>query len=457
MSLIRKISKEPNFLNLVSNFSNSLFGIGSFALLTRSFPIDIFGQWVLYITAGNFIDMFRFGITNTAVVRYLSGVDENERIKFIGSNALIGLIATIVLSVIILLSYFIFYQPIVSLGYEIFFLWYPLASFTNLPFNTAVVVLQADQRFAKLLWIKGLNSGGFFILLLANYLFFQLSLIQVVWVQIVINIITSGICMVNGWDGIRHVLNASTEATKKILHFGKYTTFTIVGTNLLRSADTIIISLSPLGTAAVALYSIPMKLTELQQIPLRSFAATAFPKMSKSSIQGKVNEVKGIFYSYSGSITILFIVISFFVFLFAEFFVLLLGGEQYLGTDPITGFNATVIVRIFCIYGLLLPIDRITGIALDSINRPDMNLIKVVYMVVTNIIGDLIAVFLFKSLEAIAIASIIFTGIGVWVGYYFLNKELNIRFRLIFKEGLHFYKTIFFKIKAMRLNQLLNH
>jgi hypothetical protein len=78
-------------------------------------------------------------------------------------------------------------------------------------------------------------------------------------------------------------------------------------------------------------------------------------------------------------------------------------------------------------------------------------------MVVTNIIGDLIAVFLFKSLEAIAIASIIFTGIGVWVGYYFLNKELNIRFRLIFKEGLHFYKTIFFKIKAMRLNQLLNH
>jgi O-antigen/teichoic acid export membrane protein len=52
-------------------------------------------------------------------------------------------------------------------------------------------------------------------------------------------------------------------------------------TNLLRSADTLIISLSPMGSAAVALYSIPLKLTELQQIPLRSFVATAFPKMSK--------------------------------------------------------------------------------------------------------------------------------------------------------------------------------
>jgi hypothetical protein len=35
------------------------------------------------------------------------------------------------------------------------------------------------------------------------------------------------------------------------------------------------------------------------------------------------------------------------------------------------------IVRVFSVYGLLLPIDRMTGVGLDSINRPKINAIKV--------------------------------------------------------------------------------
>ena len=85
--------------------------------------------------------------------------------------------------------------------------------------------------------------------------------------------------------------------------------------------------------------------------------ATAFPKMSKASIQGKVQEVKELFYTYSGAMSYLFVGISLFTFVFADFFVLILGGQQYLVTDPVTGFNTANIVRIFPLYGLLLPID----------------------------------------------------------------------------------------------------
>jgi hypothetical protein len=48
----------------------------------------VFGEWVLFIAAGSFVEMFRFGITNTGLIRYLSGADNATRIKFIGSNAL---------------------------------------------------------------------------------------------------------------------------------------------------------------------------------------------------------------------------------------------------------------------------------------------------------------------------------------------------------------------------------
>jgi O-antigen/teichoic acid export membrane protein len=444
---LNKIVREDNFLSLSGNLIIAIFGITSFAILARSFSVNEFGQWVLFISAGSFIEVFRFGITNTALIRYLSGADDNQRIKLIGSNALIGLGSTIVVVILLLLSNLIFHQAIQHSGYELFFNWYPFLAFINLPWNNALVVLQADRKYGKILILKALNSVPFFLVLLVNYFYFKMTLVEVVWAMLLINIITSFMSILKGWDGLKNIFKASAETNKTLLHFGKYTTFTLVGTNLLRSADTLIISLSPLGSSAVALYSIPMKLTELQQIPLRSFVATAFPKMSKASIQGKMEEVREHFYAYAGALTFLFIFTGLFTFVFADLFVLFLAGKKYLQTDPVSGFNAVSIVRVFSLYGLLLPIDRMTGIGLDSINKPNINALKVLFMVIANIIGDLIAIFIFKSLIMVAIGSIFFTILGIWIGMYFLNKELVLSYSEIFVKGINFYKSIFYKLQ----------
>jgi O-antigen/teichoic acid export membrane protein len=197
-----------------------------------------------------------------------------------------------------------------------------------------------------------------------------------------------------------------------------------------------------MGTAAVALYSIPMKLVELQQIPLRSFVATAFPKMSKASLLGKLQEVRHLFYTYSGAMTYLFAFISLITFVFADYLVLILGGNRYMGIDPVTGASAAMIVRIFSIYGLLLPIERMTGIGLDSVNRPDLNFYKVIFMTIFNVIGDLVAVFVFKSIAGVAVGSILFTLFGVWIGYYFLDKQIGLERSKIFSSGIDFYRTL---------------
>jgi O-antigen/teichoic acid export membrane protein len=444
---VNKIIREANFLSLAGNLTIALFGFLGFALLARTFSVDKFGEWVLFIAGSTFLEMFRFGITNTGIIRYLSGVSTKDREKYIGSNGLIGLVATFGIIVILYAFYAAFPEPIQNAGYGLFFSWYPILALLNLPINTALVIMQADMHFGRIFVVRLINNGGFFLFILANYLFFDLSLTHLVWALLFVNMITSAICIFQGWDGLRHIGKATGKTNRVLLDFGKYTTFTLIGTNLLRSADTFIISLSPMGTAAVALYSIPMKLTELQQIPLRSFAATAFPKMSKASIQGSIDEVKKYFYTYSGAMTYLFIGISLVTFIFADFLVLLLGGSQYLGTDPVTGFNTATIVRIFSIYGLLLPIDRMTGVGLDSINRPGKNFIKVLFMVIANIIGDLIAVFIFKSLAAVAVASIVFTLIGVWIGYRFLDHDLNLNHKAVFIEGISFYEKMFYKIR----------
>ena len=433
----------------MGNLTISFFGIVGFALLARSYQMEVFGEWVIFVSSAAFIEMFRFGIINTAIIRYLAGVEDEERTRFIGSNGLIGIIATISISSVLYIIHFGFYTAIHTSPYKLFFDWYPLLALINLPLNTALVIMQADLKFGKILLIRTLQSGGFFLVLVVNYFYFEFTLLQLVWAYVLIDAFTSLVCMSNGWTGLRFIPKADKTTISTLLNFSKYTTFTLIGTNLLRSADTFILSFSPLGAAAVALYSIPMKLTELQQIPLRSFAATAFPKMSKASIQGKIEEVKEIFYTYTGAMTILFLFISFFIFIFADFFVLILGGKHYIGTDPVTGFNAATIMRIFTIYGILLPLDRMTGIGLDSVNKPNINFIKVLYMVIANIIGDIIAIFIFKSLSLVAVATIFFTIIGCYIGFHYMDKEISLSFRKIFQRGIIFYKLIFKDFKRI--------
>lgn len=451
--MLKKIVREDNFLSLTGNIVIAILGISGFALLARSLSLDVFGEWVLFVTGGSFVEMFRFGITNTGLIRFLSGADESSRAKLIGSNTLIGLGATILIGVIMVSCYTFFNEAISKSGYNLFFKWYPLLAFLNLPWNNALVVLQADRKYAKILLIKSINSGLFFVVILVNFFFIKMELNDLVVALLVINGFTSLITVVLGWDGTMLITKASRKTNRTLLDFGKYTTFTLIGTNLLRSADTLIISLSPMGNAAVALYSIPLKLTELQQIPLRSFVATAFPKMSKASVQGRVKEVRELFYTYSGALTYLFVIMSLFTFVFADFLVLILSGEQYLKVDPVTGFNVVDIVRVFSIYGLLLPIDRMTGIGLDSVNKPNINAIKVFVMVAANLIGDVIAIFVFKSLILVAVASILFTLIGIWMGMYFLNKELTLSYKEIFSSGIQFYEIMFHKLTKNKFSK----
>ena len=432
---IKHIIFNQDFLSLLGNLVYAVLGFVSFLILTRSFPKDVFGEWVLFITAANFVEMFRFGITRTAIVRFLSGANETEKEKLIGANWFIGIVLTVLIVIIIFIVNLFFSENIKPSGFGMFFMWYPLYAVLNLPFNNALTVLQAKLQFGKILKLRTINILLFDAFLLANLLYLKLDITTVLVVFLILTAFTSVISLINKWDGVYLLGKSDKKTVNKILDFGKYTTGTLIGSNLLKSADTFIIGMSPfLGTAGVALYSVPLKLTEVMEIPLRSFAATAFPKMSKASIENNLEKVKSLFYKYAGSLTLLFIPFSIFNFIFAEFFVTVLGGVEYIETANI--------YRVFCLYGLILPLDRFTGVGLDAINKPKQNFYKVVFMVVANIVGDLIAVFVFQSVFYVALITILMTFVGIVVGYYYFNKEVKLSISKIFTEGLSFLRNI---------------
>jgi O-antigen/teichoic acid export membrane protein len=445
INLIKRITKENNFLSLASNGLVAGFGVLGIIILTRSLSKDSFGEWILFLTGTSFIEMFRFGITKIAIIRFLSGTKDDERKKLIGSNWLIGLSATLIIVVIVWGLQLIFTEQIDQSGFSLFFIWYPILSIVNLPFNNALTILQADQKFDKMLFLSSFNTGGFIVFLTINYFFFHYGITTIVIAHLSVNLITSIICMISKWDGISYFFHANKTTNKLILNFGKYTTGTLIGSNLLKSSDHVIIGLSPfLGTAGVALFSIPLKLIELIEVPLRSFVATAFPKISKASLENDTEEVKKLFYTYSGAVTFLVFGIVIVCFIFAEQLVVILGGDEYL--------EAANIFRVFLIYGLLISIDKFTGVTLDSINKPRQNFYKVVYMAIANIIGDLIAVFVLHEIFPqwgvttlllwVATVTILTTLVGLFFGFRFLNKEIPIKIKNIFISGWSFYRGL---------------
>ncbi|MEI7490926.1 MAG: hypothetical protein WCK92_05985 [Bacteroidota bacterium] len=449
-----KIVKDANFLSFAGNLSTALAGLFSFMILLRMLSIHDFGIWILFTTPASLIDMLRFGVTKEALVRYLSGSNTEERKYYLGSAWVVGLLILAGITVILWTVALLIPHALQESGYSLFFTWYPLLGLVTLPWNYAWSIFQADIDFGKILWIRFFNLCSFLVIIFFAYLFIKIDVKTVVLIYIATNLATSLFCVIRKWTGLQYIRHISKEKVVDILKYGRYSMATRIGSSLLKGADSFIISFSAfMGPASVAIYAIPLKYIEFIEIPLLSFATTAFPKLSKMSMENNKEGFKRIYYAYTGPIVYIFILIAAISLVLNKYFILILGGAKYLTTSP----HITYVLMVFILYGMLMPLDRFTGVALDSLNRPDKNFQKVAVMTIANILGDVFAIFglhyLFPSMPPItillfvAIASIVFSVIGLFIGYHFLKKEIDISFTLIFSKGFAFYKELNKRLK----------
>ena len=449
-----KILKDANFLSFAGNLSTALAGLFSYMILLRMLSIHDFGIWVLFTTPASLIDMLRFGITKEALVRYLSGSSTEDRKLYLGSAWMVGLIILAIITVLLWALILIIPKPLVDSGYSLFFIWYPLLGLVTLPWNYAWSIFQADVDFGKIFKIRFFNLCSFLVIILFAYLYIKIDVAIVVLIYIATNFATSMYCIVKKWTGLQYFRSVSREKVMDILKYGRYSMATRIGSSLLKGADSFIISFSAfMGPASVALYAIPLKYVELIEIPLLSFATTAFPKLSKLSMEKDAEGFKRVFYAYTGPLVYFFFGVALISLILNKYFILFLGGAKYLNTSP----GITYVLMVFILYCTMLPLDRFTGVALDSLNRPDKNFQKVIVMTTANILGDIGAVFglhyFFPGMAAVtillfvALASVVFSVIGLFIGYYFLKKEIDISFGTIFRKGFIFYRGFYKRLK----------
>ena len=448
MSNLRKIFHNDNVLSLLGNLTVTVFGIASFMLLTRSLSLNLFGQWSLYVSASTLLEMLRSGLTRVALIRFLSGANADEKQMVLGSNWVISIALTFVLSTALLAIRFLFRETIDHSSFALFFQWYPLIAFANLALQNSLSQLQAEQKFSRILCLRALDSGLFVMVLSVNLVVICAVISFIIMAYLLIALIASAAGMIMTRDGLAAIRRANVKTVKELLHFGKYTLGTLIGTNLLKSTDAFLIGMSPvLGAAGVAMYSVPLKMIEMLEIPLRSMVATAYPRIAAAARGGQRDKIKSTFYDYTGFTMILFVPILLAGTVAAPWFIILLAGPDYL--------SAVFLFRIFCVYGLFLPFDRFAGVVLDAINRPNLNFFKVLFMAAINLLGDVIAVFYFASLELVATATILMTVCGVLWGYYYLHREFGLSVRALLIAGLGKWQQTFSLVHKRPIHESL--
>jgi O-antigen/teichoic acid export membrane protein len=299
--------------------------------------------------------------------------------------------------------------------------WFGLSLVITLPFNVAIWILQAEQRFDRILYLRLLNQGSFIVLVFSLYLLKEVNLTRVIQAFLGSSLLSSVVVVATGWARLGAVRHRTPEVVRELFHFGKFSFGTFLCSNLLRSSDTFIIKFM-LGPAALAVYNLPQRLLEIIEIPLRSGLGTAMPSMSAAVNRKRDDEVVELLKKYTGFLTLLFIPIVVGVLVFADVIVGLVGGGKYVATE------AANLYRILIVCSLLFPLERFLGVTLDIIGRPQLNLVKVVLALAVNVVADIACIHFTRSIYGAAWASVFTLLASTAYGYFVLRRFIPINF-----------------------------
>ena len=444
MRNVRNTLDNKHFLSLLGNGIMSVMSMATVAILCRAISIEAFGAWVFFQSILILLDTVRSGFITTAFIKFYTGVNKERADQIEGSAWYIAIYITAALSAVNVMALLLL-PYIHNEGLVFIVRWFAICFWCMLPYFIGTCVLQANQRFDRLLVIRFINQVSFIIAIIYLAVVTDISLSHIVFAYAGSFLLAGVFCMAKGWIHIGTLGLRTRETVLELFHFGKYTVGTTISANLFRTSDTLIINFL-LGPAALAVYNIGQRLMELVEIPLRSFAATGMPEMAASYNQDNKPAVISIMKKYAGMLTIGLVPACLLAVALADVAIAIIGGGKYMNTE------AANVFRLFMTFALLYPADRFFALTLDVVHLPKINFYKVLLMLTANVFFDLMGILIFKNIYGIALATFFPIIIGTIVGFWALNKYyLKFTFFDIYLSG---YQSIIIWLKEQRIKFL---
>jgi len=445
IATIKKYLRQSgNIQSLTGNVVYASFSLVLFLLLVRHVGKELYGEWVIFMTVASIADLFRTGLAGTGAIRKISISQGIDRSRQVASSYYLAIFSTGAITLVFLMAGLILRHYNSDSFYYKVFLYYPMLGIANLSLNQALQYSQGAQDFKRVMIVR--SAGGLLNLLIPGlYIFYgMISFEGLVISYTIASLAISLFTLSTGWDGSRKLGYFNINSIRELSRFGKYATLSTLSSSLLRSSDAIIISLAPLmGASAVAIYAIPFKVVELVEIPLRSFTATVYPKLSRAIREGP-EQFNRILYQYLTYTIVLLFPVLLSLMIFPDTFLKFMGGTEYADSLKVQ----KQILSLLLLYILLLPLDRYLGMALFALDKPRANFTKIIYMLSANVVLDLLAVFVFRSLVGVAAASLFFTIIGIIVGKRMIFVESGFRLSKLISGFEDIYYSMILSIKS---------
>lgn len=404
---------------LAGNIGGAGLGFLSFVFLAQYLTQEQFGKWLLYLAGFSLFEMLRTGVIYQALVQKLT-TNSNEAIQkaFLGGAWWVMIYFSSVVSLFLWVIHLFFSEQIHQIQMELFFQAYPIALWAILPMNMTMWRANAEQKFR--LWsLFQILPNALFLIFIPFVVYLQLNLYEIVIGHTFFRGLLSVFYL--RYSAIHTLWLRSTLAIKQLMNYGKYSLLSTLGTHLLKSSDVFIVGYF-WGAKSVALYNLPLKLIELAEIPLRAFSFTAFPQLAQSFGKGDIPKTlqllkSNLIFSYVAALPLIIGMLF-----FSNQLVVWVGGVDYQ--------ESVWIFRLFLIYLCILPLDRLLGVTLDSVNLPNVNSQKVWIMLIVNILGDVWVILWMEQLWALVWVSILNCIIGVCFGLWHLRKVFVIEKRI---------------------------
>jgi O-antigen/teichoic acid export membrane protein len=426
LQLFRKL-KNKHFLSFAGNGIMSVLGMLNMILLYRALSVANIGMWVFFLSILLLVDTFRSGFLTTAFIKFYAGATSDRRAEVVGSAWFVAGSITMALALInLMLIPFLDYIENPSV---VFFVeWFGIIYLASLPSFLASCVVQGEQRFDRLLYIRFFSQGFFILFVMIMAITGTATLELIIYAYLTSALLTSLFTLIMGWSRIGTLKNRTKTGIRELFNFGKYSVGTTLSSNLFGTSNTMIINFM-LGPSALAVYNLGQRLMEIVEIPLRSFAATGMPELSAAYNAGDKHQVIETMKKYIGLITFALAPACLAAVLLADLAITIIGGAKYLDTE------AANIMRILMLSSLLYPLDRFFALTLDVIHKPHLNFVKVLVMLTVSVLASFTGIYFTNSVYGVALGGVFPILIGIGIAFWGLKRYLPFSILSIYEAG----------------------
>ncbi len=431
---------RSGLLTLLEKGSGLVFALGTSVLLYRLLSQQRLGTWELFLIITYFLEMGRSGLIQNGLIRFLAANRHDETqypaitTASLALNFGFSILSNLVLWLMVGWLSRSYQAPELAVVLPVYF----LTNFVMAWFYHCNFVQQANFEFRGIFWSTFFFRGSLFgWVLLCWFMHWPVQLWQLAAASAVGATVGAVVTWHFARPYLRHATTLDWAWIKKLLAFGKYVFGTNLSTIFYKNIDKLILG-KLLDPAAIAIYGVAGRITQMVETPSFSIAAVVFPQSAARMERDGAAGVKWLYERSVGAILAIILPFVLLVLVFAEPVVWLFAGAKYA--------ESANLLRLTAFFGLFMPFAVQFGTILDSTGRPATNFAYTLFTALLNLV--LCYVFIHQiGLYGAAFATLTGYAVSFVFMQRLLRRDFDIRWWAAFGYVLEFYRLGFQLIK----------